>query len=81
MTVVLVLPVWPVASRTLAPRVCVRRLTSNGLVAWAEVLQAGFEGYVAKDEGSPYLEGVTKAWLKVKVQGWTDRRTGGSECG
>ena len=50
----------------------VRRLTHNGLVAWAEVLKAGFEGYVAKDEASPYVEGVTRSWLKVKVPGWTD---------
>jgi bifunctional non-homologous end joining protein LigD len=50
----------------------VRRLTSNGLVAWGEVLQAGFEGYVAKDEASPYVGGVTRSWLKVKVPGWTD---------
>ena len=35
----------------------VRRLTSNGLVAWSEVLKAGFEGYVAKDEASPYVGG------------------------
>src|SRR4029450_9587881 len=50
----------------------VRRLTSNGLVAWDEVLKAGFEGYVAKDEASPYVGGVTRSWLKVKVPGWTD---------
>jgi len=50
----------------------VRRLTSNGLVAWGEVLKAGFEGYVAKDEASAYVGGVTKSWLKVKVPGWTD---------
>jgi bifunctional non-homologous end joining protein LigD len=50
----------------------VRRLTSNGLVAWGEVLQDGFEGYVAKDEASPYVGGVTRSWLKVKVPGWTD---------
>ena len=50
----------------------VRRLTSNGLIAWAEVLTGGFEGYVAKDEASPYVGGVTKSWLKVKVPGWTD---------
>jgi len=31
-----------------------------------------FEGYVAKDEASPYVGGVTKSWLKVKVPGWTD---------
>jgi bifunctional non-homologous end joining protein LigD len=50
----------------------VRRLTSNGLVAWGEVLKAGFEGYVAKDEASPYVGGVTRSWLKMKVPGWTD---------
>jgi bifunctional non-homologous end joining protein LigD len=50
----------------------VRRLTSNGLVAWGEVLRAGFEGYVAKDEASPYVGGITRSWFKVKVPGWTD---------
>jgi ATP-dependent DNA ligase len=50
----------------------VRRLPSNGLGAWDEVLQAGFEGYVAKDDSSPYVGGVTRSWLKVKVPGWTD---------
>ena len=50
----------------------VRRLTPNGLVAWGEVLKAGFEGYVAKDEATPYAAGVTRSWLKVKVPGWTD---------
>jgi ATP-dependent DNA ligase len=35
----------------------VRRLTANGLVAWGEVLSGGFEGYVAKDEASPYVGG------------------------
>jgi bifunctional non-homologous end joining protein LigD len=47
----------------------VRRLTSHGLVAWAEVLKAGFEGHVAKDEASAYVGGRTRAWLKVKVPG------------
>src|SRR4029453_18245238 len=55
----------------------VRRLTGNGLVAWGEVLKAGFEGYVAKDEASPYAGGVTKSWLKVKAPGWTDRAARG----
>ena len=50
----------------------VRQLTSNGLVARDEVLNAGFEGYVAKDEASPYVGGVTRSWLKLKVPGWTD---------
>jgi ATP-dependent DNA ligase len=35
------------------------------------VLKAGFEGYVAKGEASPYVGGRTRAWLKVKVPGWT----------
>ena len=36
------------------------------------MLQAGFEGYIAKDEAGPYVGGVTKSWLKVKVPGRTD---------
>ena len=51
----------------------VRRLASNGLEAWAQVLERGYEGYVAKDEASPYIGGKTTSWLKVKVPGWTDR--------
>jgi bifunctional non-homologous end joining protein LigD len=50
----------------------VRRLALNGLTAWAEVLEAGYEGLVGKDEASPYTGGKTRAWLKVKVPGWTD---------
>jgi ATP-dependent DNA ligase len=49
-----------------------RRLAGNGLDAWAQVLGSGWEGYVAKDEQSPYRGGVTCSWLKVKVPGWTD---------
>ena len=56
----------------------VRRLTSNGLVAWAEVLQGGFEGYVAKDEASLYVGGRTRSWLKVKVPGLMWRIAGGA---
>ena len=47
----------------------VRRLAPNGLEAWAQVLASGYEGYVAKDEASPYVGGKTPAWLKVKVPG------------
>jgi ATP-dependent DNA ligase len=46
-----------------------RRLAGNGLDAWAQVLGSGWEGYVAKDEQSPYPGGVTCSWLKVKVPG------------
>jgi bifunctional non-homologous end joining protein LigD len=50
----------------------VRRLASNGLAAWAQVLEKGYEGMVAKDEASAYVAGRTRHWLKVKVPGWTD---------
>ena len=49
-----------------------RRLAANGLEAWAQVLDRGYEGYVGKDEASQYLGGKTTSWLKVKVPGWTD---------
>lgn len=44
-----------------------RRLAPNGFEAWAQVLERGYEGMVGKDEASPYTEGRTLAWLKVKV--------------
>src|SRR5215475_8844721 len=50
----------------------VRRLAPNGLEAWAQVLDSGYEGMVAKDEASAYVAGRTRLWLKVKVPGWTD---------
>ena len=43
-----------------------RRLAPHGLEAWAEVLERGYEGLVAKDPASPYVGGRTLAWLKVK---------------
>ena len=42
-----------------------RRLT-EGLRAWAEVLERGYEGLVAKDPASPYVGGRTLKWLKAK---------------
>jgi bifunctional non-homologous end joining protein LigD len=58
----------------------VRRLPSNGLEAWAAVLERGYEGYVAKDEASPYRGGVTRSWLKVKVcQAGPIRKTAGGD--
>jgi len=50
----------------------VRRLAPNGLDAWAQVVERGYEGLVAKDEASAYEGGVTRRWLKVKQKGWTD---------
>jgi bifunctional non-homologous end joining protein LigD len=44
----------------------VRRLSDAGLKAWQEVLQHGYEGFVAKDPASSYLGGRTVKWLKVK---------------
>ena len=44
---------------------------ANGLEAWAQVLERGYEGWVGKDAASPYRGGVTRSWLKVKVPGWT----------
>src|SRR5215475_12553142 len=34
--------------------------------AWAQVIERGYEGYVAKDETSVYEPGPTRRWLKVK---------------
>jgi bifunctional non-homologous end joining protein LigD len=44
----------------------VRRLAANGLEAWKQVVERGYEGYVAKDEASGYEGGATRRWLKVK---------------
>ena len=44
----------------------VRRLSSNGLKAWAQALHKGYEGLVGKDPESPYVGGRTLKWLKLK---------------
>src|SRR5215831_13840119 len=36
-----------------------RRLAPNGLEAWKEVLERGYEGLVGKDESAPYRGGRT----------------------
>jgi bifunctional non-homologous end joining protein LigD len=58
-----------------------RRLADNGLQAWVQVLERGYEGLVGKDEASPYVEGRTLSWLKLKVphyregeRGWEPKR-------
>ena len=55
-----------------------RRLAADGLEAWAQVRERGYEGLVGKDEASAYVEGRTLSWLKVKLRdyrveerGWT----------
>jgi ATP-dependent DNA ligase len=49
----------------------VRRLAANGLEAWRQVIERGYEGYVAQEEASPYEGGPTRRWLKVKLPDWT----------
>jgi bifunctional non-homologous end joining protein LigD len=49
----------------------VRRLAPDGLAAWQQVVERGYEGYVAKDDTSAYEAGPTKRWLKVKQKDWT----------
>jgi ATP-dependent DNA ligase len=53
-----------------------RRLAPNGLEAWIQVIERGFEGYVAKDEASAYEGGVTRRWVKVKQKHWTVKEDG-----
>jgi len=43
------------------------RLAENGIAAFRIAKERGFEGLVAKDETSPYVEGRSRQWLKVKV--------------
>jgi len=44
-----------------------RRLAANGLEAYKVAKRAGYEGLVAKDLSSQYVEARSKFWLKVKV--------------
>jgi bifunctional non-homologous end joining protein LigD len=44
-----------------------RRLAANGFEAYREAKKRDFEGLVAKDTSSPYYEGRSTSWLKVKV--------------
>ena len=48
----------------------VRRLVRNGREACAQVVERGYEGYVAKDETSVYEGGRTRRWRKVKQKEW-----------
>ena len=43
------------------------RLTDNGLEAFRFAKKKGYEGVVAKDMSSPYIEGRSPKWLKIKV--------------
>ncbi len=44
-----------------------RRLASRGLEAFSVAKRKGYEGLVAKDLSSPYVEARSRKWLKVKV--------------
>ncbi len=44
-----------------------RRLADNGLEAFRIARRRGYEGLVAKDLASPYVEARSTKWLKVKV--------------
>jgi bifunctional non-homologous end joining protein LigD len=44
-----------------------RRLAANGLTAYERARNRGFEGLVAKDASSSYVEKRSTSWLKVKV--------------
>lgn len=44
-----------------------QQLAKDGLKAFERAKEQGFEGLVAKDLSSPYVEGRTTKWLKVKV--------------
>ncbi|MGC2459435.1 MAG: non-homologous end-joining DNA ligase [Steroidobacteraceae bacterium] len=52
------------SSKTLLPS---HRLASNGLEAFRIAKRRGYEGLVAKDLSSPYVETRSSDWLKVKV--------------
>jgi bifunctional non-homologous end joining protein LigD len=54
----------------------VRRLSSNGLKAWAQAVHKGYEGMVGKDPESPYVGGRTLKWLKVKVPKYREEERG-----
>ncbi|MGO9933761.1 MAG: non-homologous end-joining DNA ligase [Steroidobacteraceae bacterium] len=43
------------------------RLAANGLEAFRIAQRLGYEGVVAKDNSSPYVEARSSKWLKVKV--------------
>lgn len=44
-----------------------RRLATNGFTAFRDAKRRGFEGIVGKNNSSPYIEGRSTEWLKVKV--------------
>jgi bifunctional non-homologous end joining protein LigD len=45
-----------------------RRLEPNGLAAFRTAKKRGWEGMIGKDPASPYVEGRSTRWLKVKIK-------------
>ena len=54
----------------------IRRLADDGLKAWQQALERGYEGLVAKDPTAPYRGGRTFSWLKVKVPKYREGERG-----
>jgi bifunctional non-homologous end joining protein LigD len=44
-----------------------KRLGENGIRAFEKAAELGLEGVIGKDCSAPYMEGRSKAWLKVKI--------------
>ena len=44
-----------------------KRLAADGLAAYKIAARKGFEGLIAKDLSSPYVESRSNHWLKVKI--------------
>ena len=60
-------PVLENAIRGAGALLASRRLPEDGLLAFEHAQKHSFEGIVAKDNSSPYIEGRSKKWLKIKV--------------
>ena len=61
---------WP-AAKLVFP---VRRLAPDGLESWAQVVERGFEGYVAKDERSVALPPRACSGASVGFMSWSKVR-------
>lgn len=46
----------------------IRRLPADGFEAWEVVKARGYEGLLAKDDGSRYQAGESRRWIKVKFR-------------
>ncbi len=55
----------------------VRRLADDGFKAWQQVLEGGWEAYVAKGPQSSYVGGRTLKWPKVKQRDYRTRLAAG----